>query len=399
MIAEQKEDGSMPKGRKQTDKSLNAERAKADASTAIGSKRAERQTDDIVFANRAEADEAKFRAREYVNDTNNAERHVSDETLDLSLDADERLGQERQACDEALEIERRDMDAALEQEREQKRMVEQKLFQMERQETDKNLTEERNQTDIEAQRVAKVLSDERDAHVATRAELTTRDEFLAIVSHDLKNPLSSISMAVDFLTESSFYAEADDEARDYLDIVGRNTREALRLIGDLLDMERMAVGKLGLQIEHYDICEIVRHSIDTLYSKAATKNQSIRFSSESAMAMCDRDRISQVLSNLIANAIKFTPTGGAITIRVQPSDTEVLISVADTGPGIPKDMRKKVFERFWQIGKPDRRGLGLGLYISTMIVETHGGRIWVDSEVQSGSTFNFTLPQVLSENI
>jgi signal transduction histidine kinase len=110
-------------------------------------------------------------------------------------------------------------------------------------------------------------------------------------------------------------------------------------------------------------------------------------------ARCDRDRVSQVLSNLLGNAIKFTPSGGTVTLAAAPSpEGGVTVSVSDTGPGVPDALRERIFERFWQIGKPDRQGLGLGLYISKMIVESHGGRIFVDSAAGKGSTFRFTLP-------
>lgn len=380
MPATKDKGASLPRGRKRTDKSLSAERAKADKSLSIESKRTEHQTDDFVIANRAEADAATTQIR-------------NDESLDQSRCGDDRLRQERRASDEAIAIERREMDAALEAERRQKRDAEEKLFALERQATDKDLTEERQQTDAEVQRVTQVLSDERHAHVATRAELTTRDEFLAIVSHDLRNPLGAIAMAVDLVTCSPSIAAADGETRTHLEMIGRNAGEALRLIGDLLDMEQIAKGKLGLDVQCHDAADLMRHCVNSYEPNAATKNLSIHATFESADVLCDRDRVSQVLSNLVGNAIKFTPAGGTITLSMGTKDAEVLISVADTGPGIPKDMQRKIFERFWQIGKHDRQGLGLGLYISKMIVEGHGGRIWVDSEARHGSSFRFTLPR------
>ena len=108
--------------------------------------------------------------------------------------------------------------------------------------------------------------------------------------------------------------------------------------------------------------------------------------------ICDRDRIMQVLSNLIGNAVKFSPKNGVITARIFPAGNEVQISVSDTGPGIPEERLGSIFDRFSQLENRDRSGLGLGLYISKMIVEAHGGRLWVESKIEEGSTFCFTLP-------
>ena len=255
---------------------------------------------------------------------------------------------------------------------------EQGFFDAERKKTDKDLTNERNEMDTVVEH-------------ATVA-LTTRDEFLAIVSHDLRNPLSSKSMAAQLLMDSPLYLSAEKEIRECVDIIDRSSAEALRIIGDLMDMECIAAGKLGLHIEPCNILEIIDHSIKSFQHLAAVKNISLLSNSENngIKVPCDRDRISQVLSNLIGNAIKFTPDGGTITLAVKPNDHAVQISVTDTGSGIPQDMHKLIFERFWQIGKRDRRGLGL--YISKMIVEAHHGQLWVESKLGQGSVFYIALP-------
>jgi len=298
------------------------------------------------------------------------------------LDSDERLKKERDIADEALETERRHVDSVLEGERKQNGIEEYGLFEAERTKTDVDLTNERSQTDIEAQRAA--------------VALTTRDEFLAIVSHDLRNPLGTISMATHMLVRSSLYSTADNETRQFIDIIDRKTSEALRLIGDLMDMERIAAGKLGLQIETHEINEIVQHSVKSFQHLASVKRITLLLSSENSgvIVAFDRDRIAQVLSNLIGNAIKFTPKGGSITLTVSQSEQGVQLAVADTGPGISEDMQKAIFRRFWQIGKNDRRGLGLGLYISKMIVEAHHGKVWVESKLGQGSVFYVTIPLV-----
>jgi signal transduction histidine kinase len=110
--------------------------------------------------------------------------------------------------------------------------------------------------------------------------------------------------------------------------------------------------------------------------------------------LCDRDRIYQVLSNLVSNAVKFTPEGGSITVNVNFRENEVQVSVHDTGPGIPDDKKERIFERFVQLASNDRRGLGLGLHISKMLVEAHQGRLWVQSQVGEGSFFFFSIPKL-----
>lgn len=369
---------SPPQGRHQTDKSLSAERAKTDESLSERGTKTERQADEAVSKNRAKADKSKSVAR-----------HDADDTKET----DKRLLLERQHADEALETERRHMDSVLERERRERKAVQDKLFLSERKETDKNLTDERNQTDSEALHAAKALMEEKTSHVATRAALTTRDEFLAIVSHDLKNPLAAISMAASLLSER-LSAHADEETHEYLDLIERNANEAVRLITDLLDMEAIAAGKLGLQLVSHDLCNVIEHSAKSFHLLASAKNITLQIepTSVDVFVPCDRDRILQVLSNLLGNAVKFTPKDGSITIMIRPRQIEVQVSIADTGPGIPENMQKTIFERFWQISKNDRRGLGLGLYVSTMIVEAHGGKIWVESNIGEGSTFHFTLP-------
>jgi signal transduction histidine kinase len=114
--------------------------------------------------------------------------------------------------------------------------------------------------------------------------------------------------------------------------------------------------------------------------------------SDSLLARFDHERIHQVLANLLSNAIKFTPEGGRVSIRVEPAEGEIRFSVTDTGPGIAEDELGRIFERFWQVVGGDKRGLGLGLYISKCIIEAHGGRIWAESQPEAGSTFFFTLP-------
>lgn len=380
MTEKSTEDAAVPKGRERTDRSLSTERAKTDASLSEERSHTERHADKAVLLSRVEADKLRSQVRLDSDDLCDAERAVQgDINSEDRHETDKRLLQERRIADEALDLERRHVDSVLESERWKKKAYERKLFQVEREETDENLTLERNLTDVEAQLAS--------------AAITTRDDFLAIVSHDLRNPLGSISLAADLLIESPIYATANDEDRQYLELIGRNADAALRLIGDLLDVERIASGRLSVELKDNSVGDIIRHLCTSLAPQAQAKKLSLKMDVPVDVSVdCDRYRISQVLSNLLGNAIKFTPAGGHIVVGAQLFDDEVQFTVADTGPGIPENMRITVFERLRQIGKQSRNGLGLGLYIAKMIVEAHKGRIWVEGEAGQGSTFRFTVP-------
>jgi signal transduction histidine kinase len=216
-------------------------------------------------------------------------------------------------------------------------------------------------------------------------------EFLAIVSHDLRNPLNNISIAAQNLLE---------EPKDIKELalsINRSAGEMLRLIEDLLDVERIAAGKLTLHCEQHDVSDITKQVVKELQESAASKGITLRGEPRDVYGyvVCDRSRVMQVLSNLIENAIKFTPAKGQICVswqRTGPEGKEVQVSVSDTGEGIAPEKIKTIFERFSQIHDKDRRGIGLGLYIAKMMVEEHSGTIWVESKLGEGSTFHFTLP-------
>jgi signal transduction histidine kinase len=166
-----------------------------------------------------------------------------------------------------------------------------------------------------------------------------------------------------------------------------------RLIGDLLDAAAIDAGRLAIDREPRDAAELASDAIEMLRPLAEHDSISVEQPPvpEPVRVSCDRDRIVQVLGNLIGNAIKFTPTGGSITVTVARDASNVRFAVADTGPGIPPEQLAHLFERFWR-APGNAPGVGLGLYIAKGIVEAHGGRIWVESQVGRGSTFSFTLP-------
>jgi PAS domain S-box-containing protein len=228
-----------------------------------------------------------------------------------------------------------------------------------------------------------------EAQQATRA----RDEMLAIVAHDLRSPLNAVSMSCSLLLDSASGGERPTEQKQ-LTIMHRATERMNRLIQDLLDVERIDQGRLAVEPRPETMVAIVRDAVDMLRPLADA--QALVLESEIAddlpKVLADPPRIQQVLSNLIGNAIKFTPRGGRIILRANPESAEVRLAVIDTGPGIPPDQLPHVFGRFWQARANDARGIGLGLAIARGIVEAHKGRIWVESRLGEGSTFYITLP-------
>ena len=350
----------------ETDLPRQSEREKSDETLRHSDLACEHQADFDRDAERLEADKAKLQSRS-----------DSDASRDLGRADTGRSGAERQAQgDERLRVERQTSDQAIKGERLR---------------ADAATEKGRSQYQAAAKSSAELLSQEQQSHQKTKATLTTREEFLAIVSHDLRNPLNNISMATQNLLE---------EPKDVKELalsINRSADEMLRLIEDLLDVERMAVGKLTLHIEQHDVSEIIKEAVEKFKGTAASKGITLEAAPQDVCGyvVCDRSRVMQVLSNLIGNAIKFTPARGQICVscqRVGPEGGEVRISVSDTGEGIAPEKIKTIFERFSQIHNQDRRGIGLGLYIAKMMVEEHPGRIWVESKVGEGSTFHFTLP-------
>jgi signal transduction histidine kinase len=167
-----------------------------------------------------------------------------------------------------------------------------------------------------------------------------------------------------------------------------------RLIGDLVDVASIVAGKLAVARETRDLAILIAEAVDTFRATASAKGVFLetRIDAAPLLATFDHQRILQVLANLISNSLKFTPRGGNITIGGEREAGSVRLSVRDTGCGIPDHALERIFERFSQVGNSDRRGLGLGLYISRCIVEAHGGRIWAESQPGAGSKIGFTLP-------
>jgi len=226
-----------------------------------------------------------------------------------------------------------------------------------------------------------------------RAELVAdaRAEVLGVVAHDLRNPLSLIVTTTELLEEEDLEAE---RRRKVLEIAKRAGKQMNRLIGDLLDTVQLESGRLTLVLEAVDVATLFAHLEETFAPLAARRGVSLIASAptESISVRADEFRLSQVMGNLLGNAIKFTPEGGKVTFSARREGNNVVFEVSDTGPGISPEQLSHLFEQFWQARKNDKRGVGLGLTIAKGIVEAHGGRIWASSSPGVGSTFSFVIP-------
>jgi two-component system, sensor histidine kinase and response regulator len=224
-----------------------------------------------------------------------------------------------------------------------------------------------------------------------------KSEFLANVSHELRTPLTAIKGSVDNMLDGLTGAVNDKQLR-YLTRIKANTDRLSRLIHDLLDLSRIEAGKSDLKPTSLPVVALTQEVAEHLWPMAAEKHIRLEVASADASVTvwADREKVTQVLMNLIGNAVKFTPAHGTVAVAIHRSGDEwVQISVADTGPGIPADEATHIFEKFYQIateGRQKTTGTGLGLAIAKSLVEMQRGRLWVESEVGRGSTFSFTLP-------
>lgn len=230
-----------------------------------------------------------------------------------------------------------------------------------------------------------------DALANAESALAMRDEVLAIVAHDLRTPLDAILTSVAFLMDVE---HSEEERRRLLSVIRRSASGMHRLIDDLLDVARMESGAFAVDLHPCDLGALARDVVEQFRRQAANAGLALEchIESDSIVATADRHRIAQVLQNLIGNALKFTPAGGRVTVDVTRGDTGgVRCSVVDTGAGIAPDDLSRLFERFWQARRDRRGGAGLGLAIARGIVEAHGARLEVDSDLGAGSTFFFHL--------
>lgn len=230
----------------------------------------------------------------------------------------------------------------------------------------------------------------------TQAEdaVRAREELLSIVSHDLKNPLSSIlinSQLINRLINSE-----NEKVRSLIDKIGRSAKVMNNLIEDILNVTKLEANRFTLDLTPRKISEVISEVVEILSPLAKEKSIQIEEDLDEKIELkLDHGRILQVISNILGNAIKFTPKYGRISITAKKHEEGVLVSISDTGPGIPKENLVHVFDRYWQAKQTSRMGTGLGLAIAKEIISAHNGRIWVESELGKGSTFSFIFSQQL----
>jgi signal transduction histidine kinase len=225
-------------------------------------------------------------------------------------------------------------------------------------------------------------------------ELIAMDEvkskFLGTASHELKTPLTAIKANVDFIL-SGREGPIPRNLRQYLSTIQRNTNRIQEIMENMLDMAMIKAGKIGLLVEEVNLLSAVKECVKEI--KPLDKRVDIQIKiPRDIYVQADKDRLHDIYINLLSNAFKFTPTGGEVRLTARRDNDVVLAEISDTGIGIPKDQCERVFDEFYQIDRRRYGGTGLGLTIVKGIVEEHGGRIWVDSELGKGSRFCFTVP-------
>jgi len=350
--------------RELTDASLREEREKADREMTANRLAIEKHAEAVVEHARENADAVLVAAREKADGK-------SDVTAPHNTQST--IAEDREVEDATLRDERAAADQTVRREGNARARMLTRLLPLERDATDQYLLTERARSD--------------DA-------LATRDDFLGMVSHDLRDLLSGIVVSSQFLAQKLETHSDRDKLLLETTRIERYGARMNRLIGDLVDVASIDAGKLAMQTCEGDVASLVVEAVEALQSTASTRGVflAVQEGQEPCLAEFDHDRMLQVLANLISNSLKFTPKGGRVRVHCERTGESLKFCVDDTGEGIPPAMLEAVFERFWQVGKKDRRGMGLGLYISRCIVEAHGGNIWAESSPDQGTRMYFTLP-------
>jgi PAS domain S-box-containing protein len=227
-----------------------------------------------------------------------------------------------------------------------------------------------------------------------RAVDRMKDEFVSVVSHELRTPLTSIRGSLGLLA-GGVYGELPPDAAEMLDLAVDNTDRLVRLVNDILDLERLRSGRVDLELERSDLTDLAAKAVASVASMS-DKGVQVRVSGWPCTVLADPDRIVQVITNLVGNAIKFSEPDGVVDVQTELDGNEGIVRVTDHGRGIPADLVERIFDRFQQVDASDARekgGTGLGLAIARGIVEQHHGRIWVESVEGEGATFAVALPR------
>ena len=380
-----------------TDACLDAERvAGSEADGAAATSAARQELDDLIERDRMLADARLLKFRVSVDRTLSRERSESP-SANVSIanerdSAEQRKQIERNVTDALLQQERLRSDAAVEARRDDHDGLRDGLEAL-RQETNDQLSTERRGVDTIANALDKttsVLGETKDALTEAQTKEEWQHDVLKVVAHDLRSPLSTIYLNAESIAETTEV----DSTRSAARLIERAAARMGRLISDLMDVACIESGALRISRQHYDVGALLLEVLRSYESMFAARNITftVDTKTDGAEAFFDHDRIVQVLSNLLGNAMKFTPGGGTVALRAERRAGMVVFTVSDTGAGIAKSALPHIFERFWSIDSNARRGLGLGLYICENIIHAHGGKIEVVSEPNKGATFQFSLP-------
>ena len=235
--------------------------------------------------------------------------------------------------------------------------------------------------------------------IAKKTDLA-KDEFLAMITHELKTPLVPIQGYSDILLNEHL-GELNQQQKDRLSIIKSSSEALLAIISDLLDVQKLEIGKLRMKKEDKDIKESITKSVSAILPQAEKNGIELTAHAESFIVYHDPERIKQVLTNIIKNAIiAVEPKKGKIDVIMKETPSEIKISVKDNGMGIPKEKQNDLFKKFYQVDTTltrERGGSGLGLAICKGIIDNHGGKISVESEQGKGATFTFTIPKIPME--
>jgi signal transduction histidine kinase len=223
-----------------------------------------------------------------------------------------------------------------------------------------------------------------------------KDEFISVVSHELRTPITSIHGSLNLVVGGKA-GELPPEARHLLEIAHRNSQRVVRLVNEILDIQKLESGEISLDARPVELSQLLADAVEANHAYAGRFDVRIALDGESpaVKVLADPDRVLQVLANLLCNAARFSPPGETVALRAERCSGLVRVCVSDRGPGIPEEFRARIFQRFAQAApstSSGREGTGLGLSISKAIVERLGGRIGFESEVGRGTTFHFELP-------
>jgi signal transduction histidine kinase len=354
--------------REGTDASLEAERAATDVAVELTARVAQVAADAQLAEARAATDgelnELRARADRTAVARGALTPFARSGILHERTDTDAILAEEREQADAALAVEREAATPVV--------VVDQL-----RDVTDTNLTDEREHVDT-------ALSNAEE-------QLARRQEILAMVTHDLRQPLMIMELCIERLARDATTPDAVSIANDARDAAG----QMRRLVADLLDIASLDSGTFRVVRRSCDVLALLGevHAAHAPLFREHGQRFALEVTAERLVAAIDRDRMMQVLGNLLGNAMHFAPRGGLVTLGAAARDKDIIVTVRNSGPTIPASVRSKLFERFSPGDRGERRGLGLGLYIAKCIVEAQGGTLAFDPEVADGALFWLTLPR------